>query len=106
MITNPDAWNPRAPKLLRCETIVYGCAACKRMYDHVPAFLGDILDKGDSCIYCGNSSFISRPGRPFGPKYKHWANILIDWEMLYETLRTTPDFAELLATVTYKKVIP
>jgi len=93
------------PMLLRCESVKFICTGCHRWYTRFPAFLGNILDKGDYCEHCGCTSFISSRGRPFGPKSRQWKIILDEWEWVYPTLIETPEFEELLKTADYDGVV-
>jgi len=57
---------------------VWECFRCKRFAYRLPrSWNGETGDKDWSCDSCGNTSVRLRgPGRPFGPKCRHYAWIV------------------------------
>ncbi len=65
--------------LVGFKTIKWVCHSCNRHYATLPIMQG--LDKGDECTYCGNTSFITKPGRMIGKKsrqFSYWLNLYND----------------------------
>ncbi len=78
------------------QSTVMRCAHCNTWYARFPSFSG--CDDFAECDKCGCTSFKYVPGRVYGPKSKHWKQVLLDWIELYDCL---DDWQKKL--VTYKE---
>jgi DNA-directed RNA polymerase subunit RPC12/RpoP len=67
-------------KITWASSTVYRCERCKTWYTRFPDFMGEPFDKGDECERCGNTSFISSKGRPFGIKSEGLKYIQEQWD--------------------------
>lgn len=65
------------PKVLLIYSEMGICTLCGHWRGRFPLFYGVFSGgKGDSCEHCGCTSVEIRPGRPFGPRSRYWANLV------------------------------
>lgn len=74
----------KAPKLLLVHSTVWTCSRCGAWFHRQPAYWHGEFGKGDYCLKCGCTSVKGRPGRPFGPRYRFWNEILEEWQSMWE----------------------
>jgi len=72
------------PSLCLVKSHRIRCAGCKTWVIRLPQWDGAFLgDKGWQCGKCLCTSIIIEEGRPFGPRCRHWQQLLEEFEELY-----------------------
>lgn len=72
-----------APKLLKLTSMIIRCGGCKTWVLRQPWYLGDDIGFWQ-CDKCGSTSSIISEGRPYGPRSKKWAQLVEEFNELWE----------------------
>jgi hypothetical protein len=71
-------------KLVKTDRI--RCFGCKAWIGRLPKWDGCELGKGWQCPKCGTTSISYDDGRPWGPRYRHWDELVQEFEEIMASI--------------------